>query len=98
MIFVSTGHVRAQLAEVITAKEEQGHQVGGLRDELAALPESYDALAAFAARLAALPLREDWPYMEPNDLDAIWAECDPVRPLGLVGSVDPADSARLWGA
>ena len=86
--------LRAQLAEVIADKEAQGHIVTGLRDRLAALPDSYDALVDFAHRLADLPLRPDWPHVEPNELDAIWAECDPDRPIGVVGVVDLEDSAR----
>ena len=83
-----------QLRLVIEGKRAQGHSVAGLHDELDALPPSYDALAQFAARLASLPLREDWPYVEPNDLDAIWAECDPDRPTGLVGQNSPEENAR----
>jgi len=51
-----------------------------LLSELKRLPDSYDALAALAERLRDLPLRKDWPYEEPNDLDGIWAACDPSRP------------------
>jgi ADP-ribosylglycohydrolase len=86
--------LRERLRLVIADKHAQGHQVDGLHEELEALPESYDALARFAERLVDLPLREDWPYVEPNDLESIWAECDPDRPTGLVGEVDLEESAR----
>ncbi len=86
--------LRHQLHLVIASKREQGHVVEGLHDELDALPDSYDALYAFAGRLAQLPLRDDWPYVEPNDLEGIWAECDPDRPLGPIAQVDLDDSAR----
>ena len=56
--------LRERLQLVIADKEAQGHVVAGLSRELRALPNSYDALAAFAQRLANLPLRPDWPYEE----------------------------------
>ncbi len=86
--------LRHQLRFVIDAKTEQGHQTAGLLEELAALDDSYDRLFAFSKRLADLPLREDWTYVEPNDLETIWAECDPARPMGVVGTIDLADCAR----
>jgi ADP-ribosylglycohydrolase len=66
----------------------------GLEERLASLPDSYDALHDFAHVLADLPIRQDWPYVEPDDLPGIWAECDPGRPLGAVAEVDLADAAR----
>lgn len=86
--------LRRALAQVVRDKEEQGHQTAGLADELARLAPSYDALSAFAERLATLALRDDWPYVEPDDLDAIRAEADPTRPRGLIGSVPRSDAAR----
>ncbi len=82
------------LTYAINGKEEQGHIVDGLAEELAGLPESYDAYYAFALKVAALPVRADWPYVEPNTLEDILAECDPTRPAGAVGAIDLADSAR----
>ena len=86
--------LRSQLDTVIENKAAQGHKSEGLKEELDGLPDSYDALAAFAHKLSDLPIRDDWPYVEPNGLDAIWAECDPHRPTDTVGSVDLADSAK----
>jgi ADP-ribosylglycohydrolase len=73
--------LRALVAQVIADKDEQGHDVQGVADRLAATPDSYDALLALAQDLADLPLRADWPYVEPNDLPGIWAEADPARRL-----------------
>jgi ADP-ribosylglycohydrolase len=86
--------VRQQLRHAIDSKQAQGHVTEGLEDELRSTPDSYDALMAFARRLTELPLRDDWPFSEPSELEAIWAECDPGRPLGLVGVIDLTDSAR----
>ena len=89
-----TFHVlRRALTQVLADKHDQGHATDGLAAELAALPDSYDALAAFGERLAALPLRDNWPYVEPDDLDGIRAESSPLRPIGRVGQIEPADKA-----
>lgn len=84
---------RALLREVIRNKQEQGFETFGLADRLEWLPESYDALFEFADSLAALPLRPDWPYVEPNNLDAIWDECDPDRPTLLLATIEPEEAA-----
>jgi ADP-ribosylglycohydrolase len=86
--------LREQLTAVIAAKNEQGHVTDGLTDQLAALPDSYDKLAEFSRKLTGLPLRDDWPYVEPSDLAGIWNECDPSRPLMEIAPIDLADSAR----
>lgn len=86
--------LRWQLQTVIEDRAAQGHMVDGLEARLAALPDSYDAMADLARELADLPLREGWPYVEPNELDEIWEECDPDRPVGALADVDLADSAR----
>jgi hypothetical protein len=74
--------LREQLRAIISGKEQQVHVVVGLREELDSLPDSYDALVAFGEKLAALPLRDDWLYVEPSDLAAIWAACDPTPSQG----------------
>jgi len=86
-MLLTTTALRQALAQVIENKTEQGHQTDGLAKELSVLPDSYDQLWAMAQRVADLPLRPDWPFHEPNDLQAIWAACDPGRPLGAVGSI-----------
>ena len=70
-MLVRPQQLRQMLARVIDDKQEQGHDVEGLRDALAGLPDSVDALSAFISRLRDLPLRDDWPYEEPDDLGAI---------------------------
>jgi ADP-ribosylglycohydrolase len=85
--------LRALVAQVLADKEEQGHDVTGCAGRLAATPDSYDALLAFAEELSRLPLRADWPYVEPDDLEGIWAEADPDR-LTTGARVEPEDVAR----
>lgn len=79
--------LRAHLRAVVKDKGRQGHKVDGLINELELLPDSYDALHDFSNRVAALPLREDWPYIEPNDWAGIGAACDPNRPQGPLRSL-----------
>ena len=86
--------LREQLHSVIANKAEQGHVTEGLDAELDTLPDSYDTLAGFASQLADLPLVSDWPYVEPSELDDIWNEADPERPLGAIATVDLDDSVR----
>lgn len=83
------GALRARLIAVVQTKSQQGHDVTGLAEQINALPDSYDAMAEMAERLVNLPLRKDWPYVEPNALDDIWAECDPTRPTRPIRQVDP---------
>ena len=97
--------LRALVAQVIADKQEQGHRVDGCAERLAATPDSYDALLAFAEDLSRLPLRADWPHVEPDELAAIWAEADPGRhstPVGfdaddVAGRVETAWYARVSG-
>lgn len=93
MLLPTYQSLREQLLTVIHNKAEQGHIVIGLADTLASLPDSYDALAIFARSLVDLPKEVDWPFTEPNELDEIWAACDPSRPLGALGEIDLDDSA-----
>jgi ADP-ribosylglycohydrolase len=82
------------LRRAVADADEQGHDVDGLAGELEALPDSYDELVAFAQRLAGRPIRADWPYVEPDDLEAIRSECDPGRPTGMLAVDDPAARVR----
>ncbi|MFD0713587.1 ADP-ribosylglycohydrolase family protein [Paenibacillus sp. GCM10027626] len=84
--------LRGLLGSVIKNKEQQGHDVAGLQERLASLPDSYDALNAFAHELVSLPMRDDWPYEEPSGLEEIRAESDPARPL-KVGSLTAKEKA-----
>ncbi len=86
--------LRRRIEGVIHNKQRQGHVVEGLGERLADLPDSYDRLMDFAVALTDLPIRDDWPYREPNDLEGIWAECDDDRPLGAMCEVDMDDAAR----
>jgi len=86
--------LRAVLKETIPTKQRQGCVTDGLADELADLPASYDAMLRFAERLDALPLREDWPYDEPDlDWDAVsmaMADDRPAEPIAVLDAEEHA--------
>jgi ADP-ribosylglycohydrolase len=81
--------LRNMLQTIVDNKAAQGHAVEGLKPEIEALPESYDAMLAMAERLSKLPLRAGWRFVEPNAWAEIQAECDPARVRGALGAVDP---------
>ena len=88
------GTLRALVGGCVESKLEQGHDLSGLR--LEDVPDSSDALLAFAAQVAASPLRADWPYDEPHDLS--WLSDLPVTPAGDVSArVETAFLARVAG-
>jgi ADP-ribosylglycohydrolase len=95
--------LRVLVAQVLADKQEQGHEVDGWAERLGQTPDSYDALLAVAAQLADLPLRADWPYVEPDDLDAIRAQCPawpaalPHDPATVAARVETAFLARVCG-
>lgn len=91
--------LHARLAHELADLAARGRDVDGLGDELGRLPADGDALAGFAERLATAPMRDDWPYDEPDDLEGIRAAADPDRETGTVATVDPAEaSARAEAA
>ncbi|RAP73566.1 ADP-ribosylglycohydrolase family protein [Paenibacillus montanisoli] len=93
-MFPSLPFMKKQLASLIGEQFTQGRNTSGYLERLEQLPESYDAYLAFAAAIADLPMREDWPYVEPETWEDIKAACDPNRPLGLLREIDPDDSRR----
>ena len=88
MLPTITGFRNALLANA-ASKERQGHDCAGLAEAIKGAPASYDALWALAQRIAAAPLRSDWTWVEPNDLDAIRGECPdwPTAPLAAVDTL-----------
>ncbi len=86
--------LKKQIRAMLDCKSTQGHDVEALREQLSALPDSYDAIVDFAGRIASAPLRAGWPYVEPNDLGEIWAECDPARPSGPICAIDLEDACQ----
>jgi ADP-ribosylglycohydrolase len=86
--------LKKRLGAIINCECTQGHFIDDLQAELSKLPDSYDAISSFAERIAASPMRSDWPYVEPNDLADILRECDPARPLGQISAIDPEIAER----
>ncbi|MDX6584382.1 MAG: hypothetical protein QOI10_3566 [Solirubrobacterales bacterium] len=93
MTLPDRGLLRARLQHEIGERAAQGRVVDGVAEALAALPDSWDALGEFALRLDDLPLRGDWPYDEPDSLDAIAHAADPARALDAIGAVSSEGAA-----
>jgi len=73
-MLIPYAELRKTCANRIAMLEKQGHDITGLADRLAAVPDSYDALLAFGRSIVDVPMRPDFPYTEPNSLAAIRAE------------------------
>jgi len=78
-MYMSRQAMRNRLRTSIEHLAYQGHQTEGMQARLASLPDSYDALYDFALALPRLPLRDDWPYVEPVAWDEIAGEMHPHR-------------------
>ncbi len=76
---------------MVVGKTQQGHDTAGLLTEIKHLADSYDALAEMSRRIANLPMRADWNYVEPNELADIFEQCAPDRPTKKL-STDSAES------
>ena len=92
-MIISLDTLKNRIHGVILNKGEQGHDINGLISKLESLPESYDDLLAFAGDLSDLPIRGDWPYVEPNDIENIWNESHPGRNTGAIANIDLNESA-----
>lgn len=85
--------LKRNLSREIEEKSAQGYDTAVLGDT-ASLPDSYDELHELSLRLRELPLRDDWPYIEPSDIDSIEAEAEGV-PEDITGSAaDSRERAR----
>ena len=93
-MIISLETLKTRIRGVVLNKGEQGHVIDGLISKLESLPESYDVLLEFANGLSDLPVRPDWPHIEPNGIEDIWEESDPSRHTGTVASIDLEESAQ----
>jgi ADP-ribosylglycohydrolase len=99
-MFLTKEQIRSALATCINDAAAWGIDDAGLHDELRAVPDSYDALYAFAEALAERPLRADWPFVDPLDFASIRAEWSPDATIEDLGAAMPADeqAARVEAA
>jgi ADP-ribosylglycohydrolase len=97
LVFLPHKNIHIALKRLILNRAEQGHDTQHLLDRLGATLGSYDAQRAMLEEILAAPLRSDWSWDEPDDLSAIEAACDPLRPrspLPLRDGLDPAEGVR----
>lgn len=81
--------LRSRLRWALEEERALGVAVDGLLADCAAAP-GYDALNEVAQRFAALPALPN----EPEDLEGIWAQCDPSRSTTSIDVPDAADRVR----
>lgn len=100
----SPAQVREIVRLVIADKHDQGHDTAGLLDALEQAGDSLDALAALAESIVDLPMRGDWPHVEPVDLEAVREEsrphrvaATPVDPASAASAIETAFLARVAG-
>ena len=86
--------LRERIHGVILNKGEQGHQILGLEEKLADVPDSYDKLIEFSKTLSDLPYRGDWKYVEPSDFENISNESDPNMSLSKISEIDLKKSSE----
>lgn len=71
--------LRRIIAAELEERRRQGYDVEALASALKEAPDSYDALSDISRRINAAPLRSDWSYEEPDELDEVLEACDPNR-------------------
>ncbi|NLF29272.1 MAG: ADP-ribosylglycohydrolase family protein [Planctomycetes bacterium] len=92
-MIMSIDALRTLILDTLDAMETQGHDVAAARAEAAALPPSYDALTALAARIGDLPMRDDWPCVEPVAWQDVLAEMDPARATAPIATLSDDEAA-----
>jgi len=86
--------LRDQLGRAIERHESMGYDMAGLTDRLDKARVSYDELVAVGLEAMERPRREDWAYVEPEDIEGIRAECDPQRCTGPLDGADAVDQSE----
>ena len=71
--------LKERLHGVILNKGEQGYEVKGLQEKLETIPESFDSILSFIDEIDSLKIRNDWDYVEPNNINEIKSNSDPLR-------------------
>jgi len=90
-VIPSPDFLRRRLLGAVEARVEQGADPGTLREEIRR-SDHVEELAALGRRIRTLPLRHDWPYVEPETFEDILAECD-VDALPAAADAVAADDA-----
>ena len=72
-------YLKRNIDSWLETMSEQGHEITGMKERAAKLPDSYDAVISFAEEASNLPLRKDWQYIEPLDWHGIENEMDKSR-------------------
>lgn len=87
-MFLNLSDIRKLCSGRIEMLAKQGYDITGLKEELEKLPDSYDALFGFGKKINHIPLRKDFPYMEPDDLEGIRQQRPAQRQDTLKGYIN----------
>jgi ADP-ribosylglycohydrolase len=68
--------VKLALSRRLSSLEQQGYDVASLGVNPVESVAGYDEALALAERMSKLPIRDDWPYVEPDTLEGIEATSD----------------------
>ncbi|MEG0742515.1 MAG: ADP-ribosylglycohydrolase family protein [Clostridia bacterium] len=79
------------LSAELYERARQGYDIHEAAQTLAQAGDSYDALFAVAEKIKHAPIRADWAYNEPDELDAVLAECAQDRPTGIIRELSEAE-------
>ncbi len=93
----SPEQLRTIVGRTLDELHDQGHDVADARAELSSTPDGYDTLVGFVERRlgdAGPPMRDDWPYIEPDDIDAIVRESPGFADAAMLTVDDPAERVR----
>lgn len=93
-MFVPFDVLRARLLWMIESRQAQGRATDGLAGEVEAAPDDYQTLFELMQRIDAAPVRSDWRYDEPSDLEAIRRERTAVADHAVPRIADAAARAR----
>jgi len=71
-MFISIGDLKSSIYKRIVMLKKQGYEINEWEEKLNAVPDSYDALIAFAHTMnGEIKIRADFPYNEPDGLENI---------------------------
>ena len=93
----SPQQLRSIIAATLDDLDAQGHDVRAARDGLAHVGDSLDALVVFTREQlgdGGPPIRDDWPYVEPDDLEEIVREAPGFGDRVTSAVDDPAQRVR----
>jgi ADP-ribosylglycohydrolase len=95
---LNLGVIAERVLKEIDVRTLQGYDLNGIRESWQIASTDVDALLALHERLKNLPLRTDWTYQEPSDLDEIRAMLPERVPLPDFYLAEDEIHQKIYGA